>query len=122
MLVTPWFINLMLLPGAADDWESEPTGASRTFVFPSGCYDFLIGREQGIGVYAACSLFSPVYEFNDHAAAVAVAESVMQVLFEDSISEPREGEPAASEAEQRIQTPMTRRQMLRETFLRDPWE
>jgi [NiFe] hydrogenase assembly HybE family chaperone len=81
VLVTPWFMNLVLLPGPADDWSTLRSGETCSHVFPSGSYDFLAGKADGLP-YQACSLFSPVLELVDQEAAVATAEAVMQALFE----------------------------------------
>lgn len=82
VLLTPWFMNLILLPPDADAWPDEVIGDSRSFVFPSGSYDFLLGEQDGIGRYRCCSLFSPVFEFSDQTVAVATAEAIMAELFE----------------------------------------
>jgi [NiFe] hydrogenase assembly HybE family chaperone len=88
VLVTPWFINLMLLP-AADDiraaWTALPIGTSMMHRFPAGRFDFLIGEEDEIGRYQMCSLFSPVLEFEDHEAARLAAAAALQALFDASL-------------------------------------
>ena len=81
VMLTPWFMNLMLLPGTNDPWTGVRIGATRSFQFPSGSYEFLLGEQAGIGRYLACSLYSPVFEFEDQAAALATAAAVMEALF-----------------------------------------
>ena len=66
VMVTPWSMNLMLLPGDANAWRSLPVGDKRRYRFPAGDFDFVAGRADDIGEYLACSLFSPVLEFADH--------------------------------------------------------
>ena len=80
VLLTPWFMNLMLLPGEAE-WSDLQVGAKVTHRFDSGCYEFTVGDEPGIGRYQMCSLFSPMGQFVDHAAAVATATEVMRGLM-----------------------------------------
>ena len=83
-LITPWFLNLMLLPrqeGADDDATALPVGAKRFFAFPAGSFEFIRGREAALGGYWMCSLFSPVLEFTDQAAAEATADAALQELF-----------------------------------------
>jgi [NiFe] hydrogenase assembly HybE family chaperone len=84
VMITPWFMNLMLLPDDDDDWSSLPSGATRVHVFPSGSYEFIVGDEDDIGYYQMCSLFSPVFEFEDHAAAVATAQAVMAAVMDEA--------------------------------------
>lgn len=80
VLITPWCINLMLLPCEGDDWHDLPVGSYQTHVFPSGPYDFVIGHEDGIGRFQSCSLLSPVTELEDHEAAVAFARAALQAI------------------------------------------
>ena len=81
VMLTPWFMNLMLLPGARPPWPGLRIGDARSYRFPSGTYEFLLGEHDGIGRYLSCSLFSPVFEFEDQEAALATAQAVMQELF-----------------------------------------
>ena len=77
VLITPWCMNLVLLP--AKDGEAE---AERTFYrFPSGNFAFLRGSEPEIGEYHSCALFSPMSQFADQEGARAVAEAALAALF-----------------------------------------
>ncbi len=82
VLLTPWFMNLMLLPGE-EDWSGLQVGAKVTHRFDSGCYEFTVGDEPDIGRYQMCSLFSPMGQFVDQAAAVATATEVMRGLLDE---------------------------------------
>lgn len=82
VLITPWFMNLMLLPQHDDEWAQLPAGTSISQRFPSGNYEFILGEEERIGRYLMCSLFSPVFEFQDQAAAVVTAEAVLEGLMD----------------------------------------
>ncbi|MBK6852694.1 MAG: [NiFe]-hydrogenase assembly chaperone HybE [Burkholderiales bacterium] len=79
ILVTPWFMNLVWLP--LD--PAAPTvrvGDKRTRVVGNERFDFIGAHEPGFGGYEACSLFSPMFEFVDHGAAVATAFEVLKQL------------------------------------------
>ncbi|MBT8454478.1 MAG: [NiFe]-hydrogenase assembly chaperone HybE, partial [Alphaproteobacteria bacterium] len=52
--------------------------------FPSGEYEFLHNTRDLTGGYKACSLFSPMGDFNTQAQAVAVADAVMLALFDEA--------------------------------------
>lgn len=80
-LITPWAINLMLLP--ADSRQAPGVGgfAARRFGFPSGEYEFNAGWLDRLGAYRSCSLFSPPAEFPDQDSARAVALEIMAALF-----------------------------------------
>ena len=81
VLVTPWSINVVLLPGDGE-WPSLATGGERFVDLPAGRFRFLAGRDDELGEYHACSLFSPALEFADHAAAVATAAAAIEALFD----------------------------------------
>ncbi len=88
ILITPWFMNLILLPGESDNWDDLHELTKKTHSFPSGKYSFITAYEEDIGKYQLCSLFSPMFEFGDDASAVETAQIVMKELFnEDNISQ-----------------------------------
>lgn len=80
-LVTPWSLNLVLMPGAGD-WRPLAAGAERFVTLPAGRFRFIAGHDDELGEHHACSLFSPVAEFADHATAVAVARAALDALFD----------------------------------------
>jgi [NiFe] hydrogenase assembly HybE family chaperone len=83
ILVTPWFMNIMLLPcDAAQEIQRIPTGTKRHFAFPAGKFEFIHGEEAAIGSFWMCSLFSPMFEFGDQETAEATAMAALQALFE----------------------------------------
>jgi [NiFe] hydrogenase assembly HybE family chaperone len=81
VIVTPWFMNLTILPSSADlaTWVD---GGTARIAFPSGQYDFVVGDLHGIGLIGTCSLFSTMTEFTDHEAAQVAAKSVADALFQ----------------------------------------
>jgi [NiFe] hydrogenase assembly HybE family chaperone len=83
VLVTPWFMNLMLVPQEADNWQLL-AGTKANHTFPSGEYEFIAGDESDIGPYEMCSLYSPMFEFENQEAAVATARFVLEVLMADA--------------------------------------
>jgi [NiFe] hydrogenase assembly HybE family chaperone len=92
VLITPWFMNVMLLPGdgaAAAEGEATPlrwptvaTGEYAQFDFPAGTLSFLAGREGEMGEYLSCSLFSPMFGFADHAGARQTAQACLLALLD----------------------------------------
>jgi len=81
VLVTPWSLNLVLLPGEGP-WETLAMGGERFAALPAGRYRFIAGVDEELGEYHACSLFSPVLEFADHESARATAEAALAALFD----------------------------------------
>jgi [NiFe] hydrogenase assembly HybE family chaperone len=140
VLITPWFMNLMLLPLDGNEWEELPSGTKINQSFPSGTCEFILGEEEGIGRYLMCSLFSPVFEFQNQEAAVVMAEAVLQSLMDetsrDEVSTHMRGirtiwnredastavvagseEANRPSLEERIRKPVSRRDVLRGAFL-----
>lgn len=79
VLLTPWFMNLVWLPLARLE-RPDRLGQSSARHVGSECFAFIGMHDEGLGSYAACSLFSPVLVFEDQAAALATAHSVLQQL------------------------------------------
>jgi [NiFe] hydrogenase assembly HybE family chaperone len=94
-LVSPWFMNLVLLPREAAAWQSVAPGDKVAYRFPAGTYEFVSGREDAIGEYQACSLFSPMFEFADHDSARLTAQAALQALFDAANSDTTYAPPAA---------------------------
>ena len=82
VLISPWFMNLILLPGPDEDWSGLVALAKEDIPFPSGTYEFIHNTREMVGGYKACSLFSPMADFSSQLQAVEVARSVMAALFE----------------------------------------
>jgi [NiFe] hydrogenase assembly HybE family chaperone len=87
VIVTPWFMNLVVLP-SADDLATWAEGGGMRLVFPSGAYDFTVSRLDDLGLIGACSLFSTMSEFTDHEAAQVAAISIAEALFQSETPAP----------------------------------
>lgn len=81
VLITPWFMNLLLLPGPDSEWITRLPGSKIERSFPYGSFEFTLANETRLGSYALCSLFSPMFEFQNQDAAVATAETVLGHLL-----------------------------------------
>ena len=99
VVITPWCMNLTLVP--PEDAPARVEGTKRELAFPSGSYTFIAGQLAGIGPLESCSLFSPMDEFDDPEVAQLVAGHALEELLR---------EPAAANAA----TPaLSRRNFLR---------
>jgi [NiFe] hydrogenase assembly HybE family chaperone len=96
VMLTPWSMNLLLAPRDADAWRRLPPGEKRRYTFPAGAFDFIGAREEAIGEYLMCSLFSPVLEFADHATARQTALLAREALFDPANAEAPEPPPGES--------------------------
>ncbi len=130
VMITPWFMNLMMLPGKDENWADKPLQTNSYYVFPSGRYAFLMGYEKEIGYYQSCSLFSPMFEFQDDEAAVETAKIIIKELMnsenveqldipEEDVEKPVQTNDMISTTDQevepvgeKIKKPMSRRRLL----------
>ena len=81
VMVTPWFMNLTVLP-SAEDLKVWVAGGTTRLAFPSGVYDFVVNDLHDVGLIGTCSLFSTMLEFTDHEAAQLAAQTVADAVFE----------------------------------------
>ena len=82
VLITPWFMNLVLLPGPGSELDLAEGSASE-WAFPSGQHQFFTCRDDALGTYLTAVLFSSVNGFPDQAIARAIADEVLIKLFTD---------------------------------------
>jgi len=97
VLSTPWFMNLILLPGDDTDWSDQHELSSQTHTFPSDRYEFITAYEPELDQYQMCSLFSPMFAFADDETAVQTAKLIMRELMnaehKDQQNKQHHGEP-----------------------------
>lgn len=84
VLITPWFMNLLMMPGPDSTWHAQQPGTKIEKNFPYGTFEFTLGNETQLGTYALCSLFSPMFQFENQAAALAAAQAALQGLLAKS--------------------------------------
>lgn len=118
VLITPWFMNLVLVPGGTGSWLSAAPGQRLFRKFPSGDFAFLGSEEPEVGEFQSCSLFSPMDRFADQVAAREVARAALEALQR----EPETARPAPSgEAPEdpkltALERPMSKREFLGSVF------
>ncbi|MCB1890269.1 MAG: [NiFe]-hydrogenase assembly chaperone HybE [Rhodocyclaceae bacterium] len=115
ILLTPWCMNLMLLPDADCDCQRQ-VGESEWWAFPSGDYPFIAHHCEVLGDYQACSLYSPVFEFDNQTLALDVAREALAALMADgdaAADASRARETARLEGRSVAAQPVSRRGFLR---------
>jgi [NiFe] hydrogenase assembly HybE family chaperone len=77
ILITPWFMNLLY-------WRDDELAAGEkiTHRFPAGEFEFVVGYEDALGFYQTCSLYSPMFDFEEQAVAVQTAQAALNALLE----------------------------------------
>ncbi len=94
-LITPWFLNLVLVPGAQGEWPHAAEGERIVRRLPAGDRGFYGCFEPVIGEFHASSVCSPMSRFADQAAARAEAQRSLDAW----LTVPEPAEPAASAAD-----------------------
>ena len=79
-LVTPWFMNLVLVPGDSQTWRHAADGERVFHRFGAGDFAFLGGDEAEVGEFQTCSLVSPMADFADQDTACATARMAVRML------------------------------------------
>ena len=85
ILITPWLMNVVMLPAEGDDWDGMELGHKQPQDFPAGTYKFMINEVEGIGRYQTHSLYSPMREFTSQGHAVAAAEAFLRQAMEPAV-------------------------------------
>lgn len=93
VMVTPWSMNLIVFPAPDEDWSGIPTGTRAFMDFPSGRYEFVHAYRDDLTCYRACSLFSPMFEFQTMLQATETARAIMASLFDPALAEESKAAP-----------------------------
>ena len=96
VLVTPWFMNIMLLPEDTGPYQSQQLGEKVKYQLLSGEHEFVIGEDEEIGRYLFRTITSPTNCYKKQIAAVNSGSKVLRSLL--TPPEPKEdGLPADSQ-------------------------
>ena len=113
VLITPWFMNLVLLPAEGEQWSAATFGEKVIWQFNAGEYEFTPAVLEGTGVHLSAPLFSTVQDFPDQATARLVADEVLRHLSvkgEEKVSQ----DPLVEGLQQSgLRRPVSRRGLLR---------
>lgn len=122
IVITPWFMNLVLVPGAADAWQGVAPGKRLFRNFPSGDFAFLGSDEPEVGEFQSCSLFSPMAQFAGQDEARDVAHAALKALQCATESGKPQAPPdnaALDDPKQAaLERPMSKRELLGSVFRR----
>lgn len=59
VMLTPWLLSLMILPGPEQEWPARRLGERIGVALPCGNATFVVSELEGVGQYLSCSLQSP---------------------------------------------------------------
>lgn len=81
VVITPWFLNLLLVSGGGQLWGDIPAGERRYLSLPCGTLQFIADDDPDIGPYQYCPLIAPVTDLADMAQARLVADDALKTVF-----------------------------------------
>jgi len=84
IIITPWLMNVVLLPNDDEDWSGFTLGHKVSHTFPAKTYRFLVNEIEGIGFCQTHSMYSPMNDFVSHQQAVKVAQEFIDFLMVDN--------------------------------------
>jgi [NiFe] hydrogenase assembly HybE family chaperone len=112
VLIAPWFMNLVLLPGEHEDWSGLTPGKSFQVTFPAGDYRCMLSAPEGIAPHLSLPLFTTVVGFADQDSARQVAREVLRQLHQNT-GQPTRADPLDAELERNgLKRPLSRRELL----------
>lgn len=103
-VITPWFLNLFVLPGGGELWSDRPAGERCNIALPAGELEFIADDDATAEVpaYQYCALITEVSQFASQEAAREAAKDALVALFTlpAVVAEPALPAPAVGEASQ----------------------
>ncbi len=81
VLITPWFMDLMVIPDELEPWDIHATGKRVTRELPAKIYQFIQGGDEVLGSYLTCSLYSPMDAFDYQELAQSAALTALHTAL-----------------------------------------
>lgn len=96
ILITPWSLQLVLLPGGGTLWQDLSAGCRRPVALPVGVLDFIADAgERELPAYQYCPLASSVEGFSDMTSARRFASEALAAVLTPA---PAPAEPVPGQA------------------------
>lgn len=80
VLVAPWTLNLLLLPGPDRQWQGYRVGDKLGIKLSTGDYTFMAGEHEALGQYLTFSLSSPVSQFKSQSEIEQLAVDTRRLI------------------------------------------
>ncbi|MCP4487918.1 MAG: [NiFe]-hydrogenase assembly chaperone HybE [Gammaproteobacteria bacterium] len=81
VIITPWLMNVVILPAEDEDWSHIELGHKQPRKFPSKILKFMVNHIEGIGSCQTHSLYSPMRDFACHEQALNMALDFLETLM-----------------------------------------
>jgi [NiFe] hydrogenase assembly HybE family chaperone len=115
IVVTPWFMNIVLAPLEQAESAAPVLGTTVRRALPAASFDFTVGTLDGLGHIESCSLFSPMHEFADQASAHVAAEAALAAVCDPQFDKADADDPASTSSRPAAGA-IDRRSLLRGQF------
>lgn len=79
VLITPWFMNLILLPGN-DEWRHYEPGGASDYGLPAGPHEFTTCHDDALGTYLTAVLFRSMLDIPNQSVARNIAAEILTRL------------------------------------------
>ncbi len=89
VVITPWFLNLLLISGGGQLWGDIPAGERRYLNLPCGTLQFIADDDPDIGPYQYCPLIAPVSGLADMAQARQAADDALKTILGQTVNAPQ---------------------------------
>lgn len=119
ILITPWFMNLVLIPGPEEELQGLARDKATEWQFPGGSCELHVSQPEDEAPHLCASLFTSVEGFPDQDIAREVAEEVLRNLFTAPAGDHSRMPQCAPGAETLLAKPVSRRGFLRRLTLQE---
>ncbi|MDV7025012.1 hydrogenase-2 assembly chaperone [Atlantibacter subterranea] len=80
-MLTPWMLELVVLPGPDQQWPRRQVGSRLALTFPAGDMAFRVGELTPELHYVACSLMSPLDPHLNAEQAITLTENSVSLAL-----------------------------------------
>jgi [NiFe] hydrogenase assembly HybE family chaperone len=80
-LITPWFVNLVVVRGSVEGWDTAAEGEEVIERFACGPLAFLCGAEPEVGDFHSCALTTSMHQFASQDTAREFAQAALDALL-----------------------------------------
>lgn len=101
VLVTPWFMNVMLLPKDTTPYHHQELGEKVKYQLQSGEHEFVIGEDEEVGRYLFRTITSPTHCYKKQMAAVNAGNKALNALL--TPTEQEQEKPANTQQVQKVE-------------------
>lgn len=119
VLITPWFMNIMLLPEDTSPWQTQELGVKVKYKLDSGEHEFVIGEDEEVGRYLFRTVTSPTHCYKKQIAAINSGKKALRTLLTPPEQEEQELPADLQQVEFTSKTPEEKHNSGRREFLRN---